>query len=418
MPREIAEGLATAPCGELERDSGVKVLDLRDLVDGIGNRIDALRSRIDEAVGFLRAGQKVVLCCERGISRSNALASAVLARWQGLPFTEAVRRVKQVTGEREIKVEMLAELRAALGEEPSCASSRGDGSRALILSHSERLGEAVLRALADPERPHRAWKLEISAADDPSELGLLAWEQGIDTLLLLDDVGTGISNRQMGRRVVRLKNVLDLCNATHASLVCLSSWTMFSGYCSGPVLADESLAPRPWSRAGQAMQLCELLVDLVRQQHGLRFSLLRCATLYGEGYYCPAFLHTFVAKARLGEPIVTHRFRNGRPLLDLLHVDDLARALAAVVDKEHSGLLHLGSGQGITTHDIAERIIEALGSSSDLAQQDLQAEAALVLMDSRRAGAELGWRPCISLDEGLGRVCVRSLDKEGRCPGN
>ena len=71
--------------------------------------------KITEGCDSLRAGKKTVVCCDYGISRSNAVAVGILAMHEAIPFEAAVRRVLDATGEKEIKVDPLQAVRRALG---------------------------------------------------------------------------------------------------------------------------------------------------------------------------------------------------------------------------------------------------------------------------------------------------------------
>ena len=116
--RWITPLLGTAPAMAL-RDAGsdLHIVDVRDLVDKAGNRADAVAEKIRAGQALLAAGKKTVVCCDYGISRSNAIAAGILACAEGISLESAVRRVQDATGEGEIKVEPLQVVRAALGEQ-------------------------------------------------------------------------------------------------------------------------------------------------------------------------------------------------------------------------------------------------------------------------------------------------------------
>ena len=84
----------------------IKVLDVRDLVDKSGNTSDAVRRKIDQAVCWLNDGDTVLICCDHGISRSNAIAVGVLSIYQDIDFNNAVKTVVEATGEKAIKLEV------------------------------------------------------------------------------------------------------------------------------------------------------------------------------------------------------------------------------------------------------------------------------------------------------------------------
>src|SRR3972149_1542382 len=77
--RWITPLLGTAPALLFHQEADMNIIDVRDLVDKAGNRADAVRQKITEGCESLREGKKTVVCCDYGISRSNAIAVGILA---------------------------------------------------------------------------------------------------------------------------------------------------------------------------------------------------------------------------------------------------------------------------------------------------------------------------------------------------
>lgn len=63
------------------------------LLDGEGNSAAILRSAIETATNFARAGHRTLVACSGGISRSPAIVSAVLARIGSISCGEAIQQV-------------------------------------------------------------------------------------------------------------------------------------------------------------------------------------------------------------------------------------------------------------------------------------------------------------------------------------
>lgn len=94
---------------------------------------------------------------------------------------------------------------------------------------------------------------------------------------------------------------------------------------------------------------------------------------------------------------------------DWIYIDDLARALVAVVENGFQGAINLGTGCGTTVSEIARTIGRILGKL-DLIQESPQAAPDpfdYVVADVRKLSA-LGWKPEVSLDAGL-RLLVNHL---------
>ena len=113
--RWITPLLGTAPALQVDENRNFAIIDVRDLVDKAGNSADAVLDKINAGCETLRAGKMTVVCCDYGISRSNAVAVGILSVFESISFESAVRRVLDSTGEKEIKVEPLQAVRRALG---------------------------------------------------------------------------------------------------------------------------------------------------------------------------------------------------------------------------------------------------------------------------------------------------------------
>lgn len=400
MIRWITEHLGTCAFDEAGGAAGARVLDVRALVDRAGNRADEIKVHVEQGAAWLGAGERVVVCCDYGMSRSNAVAAGILARAEGLTLDAAIRRVLAATSETAIRIEVLAAVREALNEPPRDGAA--PRPRVLVTGATGFVGSALLPRLgatADVLAPSRA---DVDLARAAVPLDLLVREQGVGTIVHLANPRVYTSNEALGVSLVMLKNVLDVCLQGDAHLVYVSSWEVFSGYRSEGVLrADESLEPKPGGTYGLAKRLAEEMIEHHVREHGLGRTVLRSSPVYGPESDRPRFLWTFARKAVRGEPIVTHRYRNGPPVLDLLYIDDLVAALVAAVERLPGEVIHVGSGTGVTTLDVARLIVERTGSKSAVRQMDLDAWAPHVVMDVERAASLLGWRPRVALPEGI-----------------
>jgi len=115
MIRWIRERLGTAPHDALGEGTWL-LLDARHLVDKGGNPAEPIRKLIEEGTQAYRQGKSVVVACDFGISRSNAIAAGILSLAENKPYDRAVQEVVDATAEREIKLDLVEAVRLALGE--------------------------------------------------------------------------------------------------------------------------------------------------------------------------------------------------------------------------------------------------------------------------------------------------------------
>ena len=403
MTRWITDYLGTAAWDEAQQPPDTRIIDVRELVDRAGNFPDIAARKIDEAVACLGREQKVIICCDYGMSRSNAIAAGVLARREGIRLNEAVRRVLDATGESAIQIDVLATVRRAIGEEDSLAADRSD-RRFLVTGATGFVGTAFMPQLAELGTVIAPGKAELNLMRDTVVLDLLVKENAVDTIIHLASPRVYTTNESLGTCVVMLKNVLDVCRQNQTELVYVSSWEVFSGYRSAGLRANESLIPNPGGTYGLGKVFCEELIEHYRTRYGLARTILRSSPVYGIGSERPRFIWTFIEKALRGEDIFTHRYTNGEPELDLLHIDDLCSALRAAVERRPGAILHVGSGVGISTAEVARKVVRRIGSASRVEQSLIDRDVGNIVMDTRRARDVLGWRPMIDFDQGLENI--------------
>lgn len=73
---------------------------------------------------------------------------------------------------------------------------------------------------------------------------------------------------------------------------------------------------------------------------------------------------SFICRALTGMPVEV--WGDGKQVIDLVHVDDVAAALVAGLDGPHGSVIDAGTGYGTTVLDCAEMVIKLTGSDSGI----------------------------------------------------
>ncbi len=418
MIKWISDYLGTAAHDRIADQDNLRIIDVRDLVDKPGNLPAVAREKINEAVAYLKRGEKVVVCCDYGISRSNAIAAGILSLSEEIPFNDAIRRVIEAAGEEEIKIEVLAAVRDALEDAGEKKRIQTNHQRIFVTGGSGFIGKALVSQLRGKHEVYASARDEIDLNSGPVNLDLFVREHDIDCIVHLANPRVYNTNRAMGESLVLLKNVLDVCRQNQIKLIYPSGWEVYSGYRSSNLLASETLPAHPKGIYGETKYLCELLLEEYRDNYGLKYVLLRSGPVYGGESDRPKFIFNFLAKAIRNETIVTHKYRNGFPALDLLHISDLVSALSRVADSDFNGPLHVGSGRGISTNEIARLIVEMTGSRSTIEHREIHDYAANIVMNSSLAKSVLGWQPNVAFEEGLGMLITGDTSQQAVVKGN
>lgn len=378
MIRWINERLGT---GAFDRvlPGDYEIIDVRELVDKDGNQPDSLRRMIDRVVQSLKSGHNTVVCCDFGISRSNSIAAAALATFQGITLDEAIAIVVQATDEREIKLEMIASLRRAMEGE-----SLPDPTNILITGAGGTIGKPLREKLQSHFRILPFYSADGDLTESVRELEAVVVREKIGQIIHLANPRVNTSSVALGKSLNMLKNVLDVCREHHLKLVYPSGWVVFSGYDSTSLRVTEDIPMRPQGAYAEAKMLAELLIDHFVAAHGLRCLKLRLCSIYSAACDKPRFLRTFIKKAMAGEDIISHEYRNGPPRMELLHLDDLVELFAIAVQNDLDGCYHIGGSDFLSTLDIAEIIIGELKSASRIRKVAIDSNAPNIILDDRK----------------------------------
>jgi nucleoside-diphosphate-sugar epimerase len=400
--RWITPQLGTGPAMQVAKEPDINIVDVRDLVDKAGNRAEAVRQKINEGCDSLRAGKKTVVCCDYGISRSNAVAVGILSLYEAIPFESAVRRVLEATGEREIKVDPLQAVRLALGLDKK--HNQHQKLRVLVTGGTGLIGRPVSQKLTEAFEIFTPSRSELDLQLGSTQLDLLVGENEIDCIVHLANPRIYTSNIALGVTLIMLRNVLDVCVERDIKLIYLSSFEVYSGYRTSHLWANEALPLLPKGPYGETKYLAEMLIEHCRQMRGLRCTILRASTAYGIGSDRPKFIYNFIDKIKNSQRIVTHHYNNAAPALDLLYIDDLVSAVAKAVDSDFSGNLNIGTGVNTTTLKIAELLNDMLDGKIDIDSISIDSDTASIAMDASLAKIMLGWQATIGVREGLQNI--------------
>jgi nucleoside-diphosphate-sugar epimerase len=174
----------------------------------------------------------------------------------------------------------------------------------------------------------------------------------------------------------------------------------------------EAHPTRPASPYAAAKLAAEDLVLSYHHAYRLPAKVLRPFNTYGpfqkrntEG----GVVSIFLARDLDGEPLLVKG--DGAQTRDLLYVEDCARfvALAGQSAAGDGEVLNAGLGADISIAGLA-RLVAGRGKGGHgvpiqhVPHDHPQAEIPKLLCDARKAARLLGWRPEVSLDEGLGRT--------------
>lgn len=160
-------------------------------------------------------------------------------------------------------------------------------------------------------------------------------------------------------------------------------------------------SPLEWSKL-----IAERYVEYYAAQRNFRACIFRLSTVYArpsEGN-ANGFVTHYVEAVKRGWPIRLPL--EGRPVRDILHVDDFSRACRAFIDSPVTkGLYNLGGGRENATslREMIDKVAEIIQCNPVIDENaPLPAPVPLnYVSDLTRIREELGWQPQIGIEEGL-----------------
>ena len=194
-------------------------------------------------------------------------------------------------------------------------------------------------------------------------------------------------------------HVLDYCRQTGARLVYVSAY-VYGIPQQLPIPETHPLDPS--SPYAHSKILAEDLVRFYQRQFGVAATIIRPFNLYGPGQG-PRFLIPSIVRQALDPALSTITLASLTPRRDYLHVTDFVSLVVAVVRAAPGGVYNAGSGESIAVADLADLVRELALTSKPIrtSGEDRRNEIPDTVADIRRASADLGWEPQVTLRDGL-----------------
>lgn len=177
------------------------------------------------------------------------------------------------------------------------------------------------------------------------------------------------------------------------------------GTCSGTVREDAPYNPSTPYAASKAAG--DMALATFAKYGNFPLVTVRATNVYGAHQQMHKIIPRSMLAIRQGRPIALHG--GGHAVKSYIHIRDVSRGELAAMEQGAPGMIyHLSPDLGIAVRDLVQMICAMMGVSFTKAvtatEERLGQDAAYVI-DSTRAREAFGWRPLISLEEGLAFVC-------------
>ncbi len=155
----------------------------------------------------------------------------------------------------------------------------------------------------------------------------------------------------------------------------------------------------------ESKRFAEAMTMAYNRSHGLDTRIVRIFNTYGprmrprDG----RVVSNFIVQALGGEPLTI--YGDGSQSRSFCYVDDEIRGLVALLDSDESDPVNIGNPTEFTVKELAEIVIEVVGSDSEIEYHPLPVDdPAQRRPDITRAREILGWEPEVDLRTGVSRT--------------
>jgi len=197
-------------------------------------------------------------------------------------------------------------------------------------------------------------------------------------------------------------NLLEMCRIFGVKKFLMASTSsLYGGHNRIPFHEDDD-TNRPLSPYAASKKAAETLAYTYHYLYGLDISIPRYFTVYGPAGRPDMSIFRFIRRIAEGEPIVV--FGDGSQSRDFTFVDDIARGTIAALKPLGYEIINLGGDRPTLLSAIIDQISQLVGREPIIDYQPLhRADVPATWADIGKAGKLLGWRPQISVEEGLRR---------------
>jgi len=199
-------------------------------------------------------------------------------------------------------------------------------------------------------------------------------------------------------------NLLNVCAEYGVKKFIFASTGVVYGDMEKPP-ANEQTPTCPESPYGIAKLCVENYLRFFKSERGIDFSALRYSNVYGERQDTER--STGIVAILCGNQkraVETTIFGEGEQTRDYVHCSDVARANALCVEKP-GGIFNICTRKETSVNEIIDRLNSVSGKKVKTVRAERKSgDADRVFLDNSLAHKTLGWKPLVSLDEGIERT--------------
>lgn len=200
-------------------------------------------------------------------------------------------------------------------------------------------------------------------------------------------------------KLLELARILEVEKIVYAS-----STAVYGEPISFPI--NENHPTNPKNPYGASKLAGESLMTSFGETYGIETISLRYFNVYGPRMQAGPYagvISKFIEAARRNKPLLI--YGDGNQTRDFIHVHDVVKANILALESKEKGVYNIGTGVETRIIELAKLIIELTKSKSVIKYtKPRSGDIYRSVADIRKAKNKLGWKPQITLREGLTKL--------------
>jgi UDP-glucuronate 4-epimerase len=194
-----------------------------------------------------------------------------------------------------------------------------------------------------------------------------------------------------------------LCRQHGVRKFVLASTSSLYGAHNPVPFSEDSDTSRPLSPYAASKKAAEALTFTYHHLHKIDVSVLRYFTVYGPAGRPDMSVFRFIRQIAEGEPVTL--FGDGQQKRDFSYVDDIARGTVAALKPLGFEVINLGGDRLTSINSLIDQIAKIVARQPEIERRPAHpADVPATWANVQKANRLLGWKPHISLEEGLRRT--------------
>ncbi|HOJ78854.1 MAG TPA: GDP-L-fucose synthase [Bacillota bacterium] len=228
-------------------------------------------------------------------------------------------------------------------------------------------------------------------------------------------------------------NLMIEANVIHASylnkvkkLLFLGSSCIYPKFAEQPI-KEEALLTGELESSNKAYAIAKIAgIEMCRaynQQYGTNYIAVMPTNLYGpndnfdleNSHVLPALIRKF-HEAKINGSKEVKIWGTGKAVREFLYVDDLAEACLFLMRNydDCNQIINIGCGEGITISDLALLVKKIVGFEGEIVYDTSKPDGTPVKINDISRIQKLGWKPKVSLEEGIRSTYNWYVNREGK----